>query len=238
MSSSARTKPLPWLPPSSLISTMRSNISMGSAGRRATLLGNNSPRALASNCSRVNDEARVMEWPKEETFDCKHGDHAIPRRIACSTAQPGFARVKPLKTCALQHPSPKHIKLRWNPPCRKIPRAASHASLVADHFRRHRRSCQAHAAALAVQPAGRAPVAGRHAHPRHRAQRTGRGRLRPAGGGQHRRARPRRRTQRRGPARPAGAAGLLRSRRRRRPPRCRHWPPAWTRCATATCSTT
>src|SRR5690606_2801159 len=63
MSSSARMKPLPYLPPSSLISTMRSNISIGSAGRRASPEAKSSPRPLASSCSRVNEEARFMQDP-------------------------------------------------------------------------------------------------------------------------------------------------------------------------------
>ncbi|HQX91606.1 MAG TPA: hypothetical protein PKX50_03915, partial [Thermomonas sp.] len=69
---------------------------------------------LASNCSRVNDEARVMDWPKGKLESV----NAAPRPylavlLGCHpnnevfTFCPGKTKTdgkwEPLNTCALQH---------------------------------------------------------------------------------------------------------------------------------------
>ena len=51
MSNSARTPPLPWAPPVSVMSTMRSNISIGGSGSWAFPAPNRSPRPQAKRSS-------------------------------------------------------------------------------------------------------------------------------------------------------------------------------------------
>ena len=109
----------------------------------------------------------------------------------------------------------RRIKVRTSPRP-DHPRDATRARFPVDHLRRHRRPRAAHAAALAVQPAGGEPVAARPAHPRQRAQRPRPRGLRQPGRRCDQRTHPGHRTRRDRPSRPAGTAGLHRRQRRRR----------------------